>query len=54
MELLVETSKYVFEELDAQLGTHEFIYVASNYQEIFGGGYPKGVKRMVYDILDKP
>ena len=46
-ELIVDTCK------DSGVGTHEFIYGASNYNDILGGGCIKVVKIMVYVMIDK-
>ena len=48
-----EPYKEVFEEVDAVIGTHELICGASNYQNVLCGGCLKGVKSMVYEIIDE-
>ena len=52
-EVIADTCTEVFEEVDDGAGTQEVICGASNYQDISGGNCLKGVKSMVYDILDK-
>ena len=39
--------------MDDGVGTQEVICGASNYQNVLGGGFIKGVESMVYDILDE-
>ena len=39
--------------MDDVLGRQEVICVESNYQTILGGSFTKGVKRMIYYMLDE-
>ena len=52
-KLCVDTSKEFFGEVDSGVGTHEVIYVASNYQNILGGVCLKSVDIIVYYMLDE-
>ena len=39
--------------MDDELGTQESICGVYNYYNVLGGGFLKGVKSMVYDMLDE-
>ena len=52
-EVFVESYKEVLEQVDDELGTQESICGVYNYHNVLGGGCLKGVKSMVYDMLDK-
>ena len=43
----------VLNEVGDEVGTHEVICVADNYQNVLGGFYLKDVESMVYDMLGK-
>ena len=39
--------------MDSGIGTNEVICLASNYNDIFGESFPKGVNSTVYDVIDE-
>ena len=52
-EVFVDSYKKVIEYVDTGLGTQEAICGASNYQNVLGGGCLKGLKSMVYGMLEE-
>ena len=50
-EVFVNPRKEVFAYLDYGVGAQEVICGASNYYNVIGGVFLKGIKSMVFDML---